>query len=287
MTQTAQGAQQPVLRQAARQVSLLWWVPLLSGLVGIVVGLLILVTDWAVKGLVVVTGLLFLIHGIALVFSPVYARQSRGEQLLAGVVEVVAGVVLLAWPEPTFLVLAEFAGIWLVIAGGFHLVTSVTRRHALPAWGLSAAVGLVELLLGLWVVRRPEVTLSLVVVVLGLWAVLTGVLECLLAFEVRRTVRGIAAVGADAPAADLARARESVERLYAGGRLSGEQYAALTDALDAAGATTPGAAGAGGAPDASGSVPDASSAVPDASSAVPDASGTVPGRRSGTPQRLG
>ncbi|MGZ4746675.1 MAG: HdeD family acid-resistance protein [Oryzihumus sp.] len=225
-----------VLPQAARQVSLLWWVPLLSGLVSVLVGLLILVTDWAVKGLVVVVGLLFLIHGVALVFSPVFARESRGEQVLAGILEVLAGVVLLAWPAPTFLVLAEFAGIWLVLAGGFHLVTSVARRHALPAWGLAAAVGAVELLLGLWVVRRPEVTLSLVVVVLGLWAVLTGVLQCVLAFEVRRTVRTLAGASAATPD-EVAALRERVERLYAEGHLSGEQHATLVGALETSGSS--------------------------------------------------
>lgn len=224
----------PVLAQAARQVSLLWWVPLLSGLVSVLVGLLILVTDWAVKGLVVLVGLLFLIHGVALVFSPVFARQSRGEQVMAGLVEVLAGVVLLAWPAPTFLVLAEFAGIWLVLAGGFHVVTSVARRHALPAWGLSAAVGVVEVLLGLWVVRRPEVTLSLVVVVLGLWAVITGVLQCVLAFEVRRSVHALGEAATATPD-EVAALRARVERLYAEGHLSAEQHATLLGALEPGG----------------------------------------------------
>ncbi|MGN6634549.1 MAG: HdeD family acid-resistance protein [Oryzihumus sp.] len=232
--QAGTGQQGPVLAQAARQVSLLWWVPLLTGLVSVLVGLLILVTDWAVKGLVVVVGLLFLIHGVALVFSPVYARQSRGEQVMAGLVEVLAGVVLLAWPAPTFLVLAEFAGIWLVLAGGFHLVTSVARRHALPAWGLSAAVGAIEVLLGLWVMRRPDVTLGLVVVVLGLWAVIVGVLECVLAFEVRGTVRTLAGASAATPD-EVAALRTRVDRLYAEGQLSEEQHATLVGALEPGG----------------------------------------------------
>lgn len=279
MAQTEVDArQQALMKQAARQVSLLWWVPLLSGLVGVVLGLLILTTDWAVKGLVVLVGLLFLIHGIALVFSPAYARSTRGEQLIAGLVEVAAGIVLLAWPQPTFLVLAEFAGIWLVVAGGYHLVVSVARRHALPAWGLTAAVGVVELLLGLWVVRRPEVTLQLVVVVLGLWAVLVGVLECLLAFEVRRTVRGVAEVAAATTTEeDLAGVRDDVERLYAAGRLSGPQYAALTEALGPTRSepTTPPAT----------NVPPPATTTPQPATNAP--SPATPAPPPATPQRLG
>jgi uncharacterized membrane protein HdeD (DUF308 family) len=44
----------------------------------------------------------------------------------------------------------------------------------------------IELLLGVWAMRRPEVTLSLLITIIGLWAVLTGVIYCVLAFEIRR-----------------------------------------------------------------------------------------------------
>jgi len=226
--------QQTLLRQASRQVSLLWWMPLLSGLCAVALGLAILATDCAVKALVVIVGLLFVIYGVTLALSPVYARDSRGEQVLAGLLEVAAGVVLLAWPQPTFLVLAVFAGIWLAVAGGFHIVTSIARRHTLPSWGLTATIGVIELLLGLWVMRRPEAPLNLVIVVLGLWAVLTGVLDCVLAFEMRRMTRQLTAA-AEAGAGDLGRVRESVERLYAEGRLSGWEYATLTEVIVSSG----------------------------------------------------
>ena len=122
---------QPLLDQMARQVSRLWWVPLLAGLVSILLGLAILASDWGIKVLVVVTGLLFVIHGVSLVLSPAYARGSRGEQVVAGTVAVIAGVVLLAWPGPTLLLLAVFAGAWLAVSGGFNIVTSISRRaHA-------------------------------------------------------------------------------------------------------------------------------------------------------------
>ena len=190
---------QPLLDQMAGQVSRLWWVPLLAGLVSILLGLAILASDWGIKVLVVVTGLLFVIHGVSLVLSPAYARGSRGEQVVAGTVAVIAGVVLLAWPGPTLLLLAVFAGAWLAVSGGFNIVTSISRRHTLPYWGLTTAVGVIELVLGLWAMRRPELALSVVVVALGLWAVITGVLYCVLAFEVRRVAGAITAAARREP----------------------------------------------------------------------------------------
>ena len=224
--------QQPLLDQMAGQVSRLWWVPLVAGLVSIAFGLAILATDWSIKVLVVVTGLLFVIHGVSLVLSPAYAGASRGEQVIAGTVAVVAGIVLLAWPGPTLLLLAVFAGAWLAVSGGFNIVTSISRRHTMPSWGLTTAVGVVELVLGLWAMRRPELTLSIVVVALGLWAVITGVLYCVLAFEVRR-VAGAITAAARPGSPDVGPALERVDRLYAEGHLSEADHARLTDALRA------------------------------------------------------
>jgi uncharacterized membrane protein HdeD (DUF308 family) len=48
----------------------------------------------------------------------------------------------------------------------------------------------IELLLGIWAMRRPEVTLALLITIIGLWAVVTGVIYCVLAFEIRGTAQG-------------------------------------------------------------------------------------------------
>ena len=95
--------------------------------------------------------------------------------------------------------------------------------------------------------RRPEVTLSIVVVAIGLWAVVTGVLYCVLAFEVRHVARAITAGTAAGPApptsgtaaGDVGPALERVDRLYAEGHLSEADHARLTDALRGSGPAAP------------------------------------------------
>src|ERR1019366_8487165 len=76
-------------------------------------GLAILAAEHA---LVIITALVFIIRGIALAC-------------------VIAGVVLVAWPGPSLLVLAFFVGAWLGVSGSFHIVTSVSPRRELPHWG--------------------------------------------------------------------------------------------------------------------------------------------------------
>jgi len=86
-------------------------------------------------------------------------------------------------------VLAFFVGAWLTVSGGFHIITSFSRRHALPHWWFTFAVGVIELLLGIWAMRRPEATLALLITIIGLWAIVTGVIYCVLAFEIRSAAR--------------------------------------------------------------------------------------------------
>jgi len=132
-----------------------------------------------------VTGLLFIVRGAALALNPAYAAKGSGEHVLAGVTGALAGLVLFAWPGLTGQVLVLFAGVWLVVSGGFQIVVSAARRGELPYWRLTLALGVIELLLGLWAMRTPSATLVSTSAVIGIWAVMTGVLCCVLAFEIR------------------------------------------------------------------------------------------------------
>lgn len=181
--------QRSPLRELAEQIRHLWWIPLLTGLISIGLGLAILATGWTVHALVIITGLVFIIRGIALAFSPTYAGRTSGEHVVAGIAGVISGIILVAWPGPSLLVLAFFVGAWLAVSGTFHIVTSFSRRRELPHWGFTLALGVIELLLGIWAMRRPEVTLALLITIIGLWAVMTGVIYCVLAMELRRATR--------------------------------------------------------------------------------------------------
>jgi uncharacterized membrane protein HdeD (DUF308 family) len=224
------------LRELAEQIRHLWWIPLLTGLVSIGLGLAILATDWTVHALAVITGLVFIIRGIALAFSPAYAGRTSGEQIAAGIAGVIAGVVLVAWPGPSLLILAFFTGAWLAVSGSFHIVTSVSRRHELPHWGFTVTAGVIELLLGIWAMRRPEATLALLITIIGLWAVLTGVIYCALAFEIRNATRALAKAAdvTQRDPAQLAGRLDRLARLHAHGMLSTEEYTQLKVSLLAA-----------------------------------------------------
>ncbi|HEY2175614.1 MAG TPA: DUF308 domain-containing protein [Mycobacteriales bacterium] len=235
MTGTRESAEtrQSGLSVFAERISHLWWGPLLGGLVSIGLGLAILSNSWTFKVLVVVTGILFIARGLVLALSPSYASGAFGAQVAAGVLGVIAGIVLIVWPGPTLLALAFFVGVWLVLSGGFHIVTAITNRRQLSYWGLMVVMGVLELLLGIWAMRRPELTLALIIVILGLWAVITGVMLCVVAFEVRNVGKRLAAL-ANSAGGDPAQVTHELDRLaqlQLVGQLSPEEYAHLKAAL--------------------------------------------------------
>ena len=173
------------LGDRAAQVKERWWIPLLAGLVSAGLGLVVLAAGWSAGSLGVVTGLLFIVRGAALALNPAYAASGSGEHVLAGITGAMAGLVLFAWPGLTGQVLVLFTGVWLVVSGGFQVVVSAARRRELPYWRLTLALGLIELLLGLWAMRTPAPTSVSTGAIIGIWAVMTGILYCVLAFEIR------------------------------------------------------------------------------------------------------
>lgn len=177
------------LGERARRAGGGWRLPLLAGLVSAAFGLAVLAAGWSVGPLGVITGLIFIAGGAALALNPAYAARTSGEHVLAGVAGAVAGLVLLAWPAPTGLVLVLFAGVWLAVSGGFQVVVSAAGRRELPLWRFTLALGVIGLLLGLWAMRRPGATVASAGTVIGVWAVVTGVVYCVLAFEVRSATR--------------------------------------------------------------------------------------------------
>lgn len=160
-----------------------WWIPLGAGLVSAALGLTVLAAGWTAGSLAVMAGVLFIIRGAFLAFNPAYAGRTSGEQVAAGIAAVAAGIALAAWPGQTQLVLVVFSGVWLIVSGGFQAVVSVARRRELPYWRFTLALGAAELLLGLWLTRTG--TAASAATVIGVWAVVTGLVYCALAFEIR------------------------------------------------------------------------------------------------------
>jgi len=168
----------------AEEVAKSWWLFLLSGIVSLVFGALILSIDWTLSGLAAFVGTLFIIQGTAYLITRPLDGGTRSTNVVAGLAGIAAGIAVLVWPDRGLYTVAVFVGVWIVVSGVLHVVGAFVNRFA-PMWWLVLAVGLIEIPIGIWALRRPGLTLAVLITLVGAWSIVVGAWQCLIAFEVR------------------------------------------------------------------------------------------------------
>jgi uncharacterized membrane protein HdeD (DUF308 family) len=111
-------------------------------------------------------------------------RSSRQVAYAVGAVCVIAGLVLLLWPDRTWTVVARVAGILLAVVGLGQVVDSIRTHRSQPYWAVLLVRGLINLAVGLVLVLWPDVTVTVVIWLIGLDLVVTGLLGIVTSFRV-------------------------------------------------------------------------------------------------------
>jgi uncharacterized membrane protein HdeD (DUF308 family) len=170
-------------RDAAERLARNWTTLLFSGLVLVVAGVLIWSIDWSVRSLSTFIGALFIFEGLWMLLTAGIA--ARAANFLTGLLSVATGIVIIAWPKPSLIVLGIFLGSWLIVVGTISISGAFAARRVLPNWWLLLLLGLAEVPLGVLALANPGATLAALITVGGIWAVVIGAMRIVLAFELR------------------------------------------------------------------------------------------------------
>jgi uncharacterized membrane protein HdeD (DUF308 family) len=108
-----------------------------------------------------------------------------GWLLAFGIITVAAGIVALAWPGPTLLVLAVLFGIELVVLGIFRFVAAFGPDLSAGNRILYALLGVLSLIIGLYALRHVVITLLALALLLGIFWVVNGAVELFAALSHR------------------------------------------------------------------------------------------------------
>jgi uncharacterized membrane protein HdeD (DUF308 family) len=118
--------------------------------------------------------------------------------VLTGAVSIVAGILAIAWPHITLLALALITGINLMVLGGLAIGEAFAGDED-EGEGTNATlaviVGVLGVLAGVVVIRRPGETLLVLIVIVGLWLALSGVVQLVRAIFVAGDQRLLRALG--------------------------------------------------------------------------------------------
>lgn len=105
-----------------------------------------------------------------------------------GALSALAGVIVLIKPSNSLATLAVIAGLFVLFDGIVELVSSLSRytEHR----GLTALLGILNLIVGILLIRHPIAGVTAVALLIGIWLVVAGALRMVLAFEVQDGRRG-------------------------------------------------------------------------------------------------
>ena len=93
-----------------------------------------------------------------------------------GVISIIAGVLALAWPGPTLVVLAIVFGVELIVWGIYRLIGAIAFGDAGGgARVLWAILGILSLLLGFYAIRHIVITLLALGLLLGIFWLVDGI----------------------------------------------------------------------------------------------------------------
>ncbi len=158
-----------------------WWVPLVSGIVLAIFGVVILANVVTTSNvLAVLLGLYLIVDGIS---SLVTARRTQRHwaAYLLGAVMVIGGIVAVAWPSATLRVLGIVFGATLVAGGLLWLLAWSLDPERRVGWAFW--LGAASLTVGILALAWPQVTVYVLVVLIGIRALASGITQIGVAFE--------------------------------------------------------------------------------------------------------
>jgi uncharacterized membrane protein HdeD (DUF308 family) len=119
--------------------------------------------------------------------------------LLRGALAVLFGIAALVWPEVTLKALVFLFGAYAIADGLFELAISIGGRQVAASLGASTAMtsgeriwlaleGAVGIAVGVIAFIWPEITALVLLWLIAFWAILTGVLEIVMAIRLRKQI---------------------------------------------------------------------------------------------------
>jgi uncharacterized membrane protein HdeD (DUF308 family) len=164
-----------------------WWLFLITGIGWMLVALIVLRFDYtSVSAISILFGIVAIAAGVLEIGVTLIA--DGWWKLLHGVlalVFIVAGIVAFIHPGDTFAALAAVFSFFLIFAGTFDIIESISVRHEIEVWWLQLIGGIIELGLGFWAAGYYGRSAVLLVAWVAAIAVIRGFMNILFAFRVR------------------------------------------------------------------------------------------------------
>jgi uncharacterized membrane protein HdeD (DUF308 family) len=163
-----------------------WWAVGLRGILGIVFGLICLLTPGVALGAFVIlfAAYMFVDGGFAIASAWKAARSGErwGLLIVEGLVDIAAGLIAVAWPAITMVALIWLVAIWAIVSGALMLYAAFMLNRDHGRWWLALG-GIASLIFGVLLVIEPLIGAVVLTMWIGAYAIVFGGFLLVLAFQ--------------------------------------------------------------------------------------------------------
>jgi uncharacterized membrane protein HdeD (DUF308 family) len=163
-----------------------WWAVGLRGILGIVFGLICLLTPGVALGAFVIlfAAYMFVDGGFAIASAWKAARSGErwGLLIVEGLVDIAAGLIAVILPGITMVALIWLVAIWAIVSGALMLYAAFTLNRDHGRWWLALG-GIASLIFGVLLVIEPLIGAVVLTMWIGAYALVFGGFLLVLAFQ--------------------------------------------------------------------------------------------------------
>jgi uncharacterized membrane protein HdeD (DUF308 family) len=173
-------------REAASMAAQYWWLPLVTGILWTLFALIVFRFDYTtVATLSLLVGTACIAAGVVELFAAAAVHGgARFWRIVLGLALAAVGVVAYAHPGNTFTALAAVFAFYLLLRGVADIVMAIATRDV-PLWWVGLIAGIAQVALAFWAAGDFGHKAFLLVVWVGASAMIRGVSEIVLAFQIR------------------------------------------------------------------------------------------------------
>lgn len=167
-----------------------WWLVLLWGILALLVGIMFLASPGiTLEIFITFLGAYWLVGGLFSLASLAVDRTDMGWKIILAIVNLIAGIVILAHPLYSAFFLTTFfiiiIGVWACITGTAHLYEAFSRKDA-----GNAILGLVSFIFGLLLLVVtlifPLISVALLALIAGIFAIVIGLAAIVTSFAAKK-----------------------------------------------------------------------------------------------------
>ncbi|MCU1456597.1 MAG: hypothetical protein JWL73_689 [Actinomycetia bacterium] len=165
-----------------------------TGAVAVIAGVALFLVGWTIAQLAAFVAMLLIGRGALHVTTTSFDGVTGALGVLQGAVEAGAGVLLLAWPHPTLLVLTIVVGAIVVVQATVDAtIVGATRREHVH-WTARVVADVLQVVLGVVLIARVSGTVRGAALIIGVVGVVAGGVEIVTALaSAKSTLRHHAA----------------------------------------------------------------------------------------------